>query len=73
MSPYYFRLWCVGLVFIGMEQLFNYFLYVLGIICGLFVIKELIMNILFEIEWYVDWNDKDEDGNYKMKRKYTKR
>lgn len=57
----------------GMEQLFNYFLYVLGMVCGLFVIKELIMNILFEIEWYVDWNDKDDDGNYKMKRKYTKR
>ena len=56
-----------------MEQLFNYFIYILGIVCGLFVIKELIMNILFEIKWYVDWNDKDENGNYKMKRKYTKR
>jgi len=56
-----------------MVQLFNYFIYILGIVCGLFVIKELIMNILFEIEWYVDWNDKDDDGNYKMKRKYTKR
>jgi len=61
------------MIFMGMENVLYYLVVVAGIISGLILIKELFINILFKIEYYYDWKDRDENLEPKIKRRYIKR
>ena len=56
-----------------MENVLFYLVIFAGIISGLILIKELFINILFKVEYYYDWKDRDENLEPKIKKRYVKR
>ena len=61
------------MIFMGMENVLFYLVIIAGIISGLILIKELFINILFKVEYYHDWKDRDENLEPKVKKRYIKR
>ena len=62
-----------SMIFMGMENVLFYLVIIAGIISGLILIKELFINILFKVEYYLDWKDRDENLEPKVKKRYIKR
>jgi|VirMetMinimDraft_7_1064189.scaffolds.fasta_scaffold00214_27 hypothetical protein len=56
-----------------MSDLLFYVLVSLGIIISLVLVIKLTMNLLFKVEYYHDWKDRDENMEPKIKKRYVKR
>ena len=56
-----------------MSDLLFYVLVSLGIIISLVLVIKLTMSLLFKVEYYHDWKDRDENMEPKIKKRYVKR
>lgn len=56
-----------------MSDLLFYVLVSLGVITSLVLIIKLTINLLFKVEYYHDWKDRDENMEPKIKKRYVKR
>ena len=56
-----------------MNDLLFYVLVSLGVITSLVLLIKLTINLLFKVEYYPDWKDRDENMEPKIKKRYVKR
>lgn len=45
----------------------------LGVVSSLVLIIKLTITLLFKVEYYQDWKDRDENMEPKIKKRYVKR